>query len=395
MNLDQIKRLRVDTPQGVSGTLNKEARYSFNYVSNKKETEASVSLPYRAESYASGNLFSVFAMNKPEGYLLDSLRHRFGKISKLDDMALLKITGRHQIGRLSYIDEEDDFSSSKPTVSLDELRKSKASEALFEYLVDTYFDSGISGFQPKVMIADKDAVSVVDRATAVTPDLIVKSAGSDYPHLAENEFLCMSVARKCGFNVPEFWLSDDNGLLILKRFDIANDGARLGLEDICAIANKSADEKYHGSYEGVAKIIATVCGSNSKESLRRLFEYIALSILVKNGDAHLKNFSIIYDHPGSGVSLSPLYDVVTTSIYSSVNQRTGMNIVDRTLALNMNKSKNYPTNNELCEFGRKSCLIENPEDIIARIEEAKLAVISENKGRLNDDLLKSMMDAWG
>ena len=85
-------------------------------------------------------------MNRPEGYLPDNLRNRLGKISKLDDMALLKITGKHQIGRLSYIDELDDINPKKPKISLDDLRKSQASEELFDYLVETYFDSGISGF---------------------------------------------------------------------------------------------------------------------------------------------------------------------------------------------------------------------------------------------------------
>lgn len=394
MKLDKIKQLRVDTPQGTAGHLNKESRFSFNYSSAAKETEASLALPYRAESYASGNLFSVFAMNRPEGYLLDSLRNRFGKTSRLDDMALLKITGKHQIGRLSYVDEQETLESRKPTVSLDELRQSRASEELFNYLVDTYFDSGISGFQPKVLVADKDQSPLVERATAATPDLIVKSAGAEYPHLAENEFLCMSVARECGMAVPDFWLSEDAGLFILKRFDIDQNGNRLGLEDICALANKTAEEKYHGSYEGVGQVISRVCPNHGLDDLQRYFEYIALSVLLKNGDAHLKNFSVIYAHPGSEARLSPLYDVVTTTVYKSTSPRTGMNIIDRTLALNLNKSRSYPDIETLCEFGRKSCFVDKPEQVLERIEEAKLKVLSDNRGRIDDGFLGEMAAAW-
>ncbi len=394
MKLEKIKKLRVDTPQGISGHLNKESRFSFNYLSAEKEVQASVSLPFRAESYASGGLFSIFAMNRPEGYLLDSLRHRFGKISVLDDMALLKITGKHQIGRLSYVDETDDIESKKPNISLDELRRSQASESLFEYLMDTCFDSGISGFQPKVMVLESDARPVVNRATAVTPNLIVKSAGAEYPHLTENEFLCMSVARECGFNVPEFWLSDDSGLFILKRFDSAHDGARLGLEDMCVLGNKTAEEKYHGSYEGIARVVATICGNESNNDLKSFFEYVATSVLLRNGDAHLKNFSVLYEHPGKQISLSPLYDVVTTAVYGVTNARTGMNLVDRTLALNLNKTKNYPDIRTLCEFGRKSCLIDNPDQIIERIEEAKIKVLADNRDRIDPDFLLEMRAAW-
>lgn len=387
MNLDRIKKLRVDTPQGVSGHLNKEARFSFNYLSPQKEVQASVALPFRAESYSGGDLFSVFAMNRPEGYLLDYLRHRFGKKSKLDDMALLKITGKHQIGRLSYIDETDDIEPRKRNVSLDELRSSRASEELFEYLVDTYFDSGISGFQPKVLIGGE--------AGAGGPSLVVKSSGFEYPHLAENEFLCMSVAKECGFNVPDFWLSDDGELFILGRFDIAPDGTRLGLEDMCVLGNKSAEEKYHGSYEGIARVVAAVCGNTPNADLKALFEYVALSVLLKNGDAHLKNFSVLYEHPGKPIRLSPIYDVVTTSVYRSTNARTGMNIVDRTLALNLNKTKNYPDTKTLCEFGKRSCLVDRPEQVIEKIEEGKIRVLAENRGRIDSGFLSDMATAWG
>ncbi|MDI1307909.1 MAG: type II toxin-antitoxin system HipA family toxin [Methylotenera sp.] len=395
MNLDKIKSLQVVTPQGASGFLSKEARFSFNYTNSEKHVEVSLSMPMRAESYSGGGLFSVFAMNKPEGYLLDSLKNRFGKVAKLDDMSLLKITGKHQIGRLSYIDPNDMVESKKSTVSLNDLVKSTASEELFNYLVDTYFDSGISGFQPKVLVADKSIISpVVDKATAVTPDLIVKSAGDDYPHLAENEFMCMSVAKEAGISVPDFWLSEDNGLFILKRFDIADSGNRLGMEDMCALTNTSADDKYHGSYEGVGRIIASLCGSNSTESLHRYFEYVALSVLVKNGDAHLKNFSLIYEHPSAEVKLSPIYDVVTTSVYQSTNPRTGMNIIDRTMALGMNKSKNYPDNNALCKFGRSICGVSRPQEVIDRIEAAKITVIRDSKGRIDDGFLADMIKVW-
>jgi serine/threonine-protein kinase HipA len=396
MNLNKIKKLLVSTPQGESGFLNKEAQFSFGYTSPLRETEISIAMPFQAASYNHGALFSIFLMNKPEGYLLDSLRSRFGKISPLDDMALLKITGQHQIGRLTFSDPLEKLESLNPSVGLDELLKSNASEDLFNYLVDKYFNSGISGFQPKVLVADKDNKSpVIDKATAITPDLIVKSAGEDYPHLAENEFMCMSVAKEAGFDVPNFWLSDDNGLFIIERFDIDNHKGRLGLEDMCSITNKPSEEKYHGSYEGIAKIISTLCTSDTNKNLSRYFESIALSVLLKNGDAHLKNFSLIYEHPGADINLSQIYDVVTTSVYSSTNPRTGMNIVDRTLALNMNKSKSYPSDTELCNFGKSVCQLSNPREVLDRIEDAKQKVISESIHRVDSSFLKNMAECWG
>ena len=70
----KVKRLVVTTPQGLAGTLEKESRFVFNYQTTDRECEASLLMPLRAESYSDGRLFSVFEMNRPEGYLLDYLR---------------------------------------------------------------------------------------------------------------------------------------------------------------------------------------------------------------------------------------------------------------------------------------------------------------------------------
>jgi serine/threonine-protein kinase HipA len=37
--------------------------------------------------------------------------------------------------------------------------------------------------------------------------------------------------------------------------------------------------------------------------------------LLKNGDAHLKNFGLIYEGNGEKCRMAPIYDVVTTTIY--------------------------------------------------------------------------------
>ncbi len=393
MKTPKIKVLSVETPEGHAGRLTKEARYVFNYETTTHDAEVSLVMPLRAQSYASGGLFSVFEMNRPEGYLLDVIKKRFAKQAPLDDMALLKITGANQIGRLTYRDPEDDIVKALPQVSKEELIGSTASAELFEFLSDIYFNSGVSGFQPKVIMPDAGA-HIAEKASAVTPDLIVKAAGEDYPFLAQNEFMCMEVARRAGLMVPPFWLSEDGGLFITERFDVAADGQRLGLEDMAVLMGKSPEEKYNGSVENIAKAVDLFCGSNSAESKSRLFEYIALSVSLKNGDAHLKNFSLIYDTPRGDVRLSPLYDVVTTMIYKIENPRTGATKVDNTMALNMFKAKSYPPTSLLLTFGRAVCMVKNPESVIERIEEAKRETLSEHQSRIDPWLHANLKSVW-
>src|SRR6185312_1025153 len=98
--------------------------------------------------------------------------------------------------------------------------------------------------------------------------------------------------------------------------------ASLGFEDMTVLMNKTSRQKYEGSYENVAKAVRLYCSeADSLIELRRLFEYVAFSVMVHNGDGHLKNFGLLYEHPGDrrSVRLAPLYDVVTTSLYGATD----------------------------------------------------------------------------
>jgi serine/threonine-protein kinase HipA len=291
----KIKHLIVGTPQGVAGNLHKEARYAFNYSARERQCEISLTMPLRAESYASGALLPVFEMNKPEGYLLHKIEEAFAKAGGLDDMRLLDIVGGEQIGRLSYARAEERREARSRQVGLAEILERRPASELFDFLVATYFESGISGVQPKVLVPDADRPQrSVGRETVIHADLIVKSGGEEFPHLTQNEFMCMSAARAAGIETPPFWLSDDGGLLVVERFDLTQDGP-LGFEDMAVLMNKSSRQKYEGSYENVAKAVRLYCAeADPLRDLQRLFEYVAFTVMVRNGDGHLKNFGLLY-----------------------------------------------------------------------------------------------------
>ena len=82
------------------------------------------------------------------------------------------------------------------------------------------------------------------KATVLTSDLIVKSGRQEYPGLAANEFLCMSMARACGLRVPEFYLSKNKELFVMQRFDRTPSGMSLGFEDMAVLAGLSSRDKY-------------------------------------------------------------------------------------------------------------------------------------------------------
>jgi serine/threonine-protein kinase HipA len=396
----RVRELIVSTPQGEAGTLTKEARHVFAYSTRKSERQVSLTMPLRAETYAETPLLPAFAMNRPEGFLLERIQRAFRSV-QLDDMALLSITGGDQIGRLRYMAPGKAVPRKKAEVGLAMLLKTGSQAGLFEHLVEMYLESGISGFQPKVMIPDADRVAldkVAEKTTATTPNLILKAAGDDYPHLPVNEYLCMSAARRAGIQVPSFWLSEDQSLFVMERFDVEGE-KQLGFEDMAVLMGKNhlqPNFKYSSSYEKIALVIGMNCGSNAADSFARFFEYLALSVMVRNGDAHLKNFGLLYEHPDAAEPprLSPLFDVVTTAVYRYENQRTGIEMADRTMALKLNKSVRYPTHDELVAFGRNVCHVQHPQAVLERIADAMWATLAEDGARLPAAFLADLRAEW-
>ena len=396
-SVTRIEHLRVSTPQGDSGDLLKESRYVFNYTAREPDKATSLIMPIRAESYSSGGLLPVFEMNKPEGYLLSKIEETFAKVGPLDDMALLNLVGGKQIGRLSYAQPGITREHARAQIGRKALLARRPTADLFNELVAIYFDSGISGVQPKVLLPDADkAAPLAERSTLVYSDLIVKASGEEFPHLTQNEYLCMSAARRAGLPVPDFWLSDDGGLFVVERFDLQG-GTALGFEDMAVLMNRPNREKYQGSYEGISKAIRLYCTeSDPLPQLQRFYEYVCLVVMVRNGDGHLKNFGLVYSHPGdrTSIRLAPLYDVVTTSIYALSPSAAGITKYDRTLALNLAKSKQYPDRATLLDFGRAICQVARPERVLERIADAMTQTLREERERIPGELLGLMSSEW-
>jgi serine/threonine-protein kinase HipA len=398
--MTKIKALAVTTPQGASGVLSRESQFVFNYTATDRPRQISLTMPIRPKSYASNALLPIFAMNRPEGFLLSRIQAAFAKVGGLDDMKLLSIVGTNQIGRIEVSVPGEARKAPTPQVGLTTLLKEPASQALFNFLCDVYLESGISGVQPKVLLPDVERTGQVDsKATVLNSDLIVKSGGDEYPWLTENEFLCMDAARRANIHVPKFWMSDDGGLFVMQRFDLRDD-QRIGFEDMSVLTGKLPDPegayKYKGSYEDIATAIQLYAGEGEAIAAKqRYFEYVALSMMVRNGDAHMKNFGMLYEHPGEGApTLAPLYDVMTTTVYAYQSARTGASLVDRTMALKLAKSKSFPTRETLLQFGADVCHVRNPDQVIDRIATAMSESLSQNRPRIDPEFFQKMSAEW-
>lgn len=336
-------------------------RTAFYYDDKLADEDAvSITMPVRRAPYCPktaglvSNLPPIFDQNLPEGALREYLTARYRKlIPSMGDFDLAAITGLGTLGRVRIVPHghalPDDDTPATPELA--RIISDPDSLELMDELMEKFADkSAVSGVQPKVLYGAAGTPPQPGAARTTLPlgRYIIKTEGGDFPWLCLNEYLCMRVAAQSGLACPAIRLSESAQMLIIQRFDIARDGTPLGLEDAATLSARTARQKYEGSYEQLVQRMALMVPAAERGPLRlALFKRIAISCALGDGDAHLKNFALVYASPVETATLSPAYDVCCTLAYLRHDQ----------LALSMGGQRAFPDHDRLVEFGRTICLL--------------------------------------
>lgn len=355
--------IRVWTDEFPSGALDRarpggqdarSRKTTFAYESTTlAERAVSLTMPVRLASWDTDHgIAPIFEMNLPEGALRERLRLAFAKATgSFDDYDLLAIVGRSQLGRVRYTAMDAELGGAVPFQSVDEIVESRRGGELYRYLLEKFAaHSGISGVQPKFLVRDEGKLSGAEEGKrTLSPSFrgathIVKFwDSSEFPELAANEFFCLKAAGRCGLTVAPHRLAEDGSALVMERFDLTADGRYRGFEDFCVLNARRTEEKYRGSYETaiVKRFQQFARSSDVAEESLRLFTLIALNAAIRNGDAHLKNFGVVYDEVLGDVHLAPVYDLVTTTAYLPQDR----------MALTLAGSTEWPAAKQLVQLG--------------------------------------------
>lgn len=226
----------------------------------------------------------------------------------------------------------------------------------------------VTGVQPKLSLhlAEGAEKNSPKRFTIVgfLGTYILKPPTLHYPQLPEVEDLTMHLAESAKIKVvPHSLIRLQSGNLcyITKRIDRYKNG-KLHMEDMCQLTEKLTEDKYHGSYEQIAKAILKY-SINPGLDVVNFFEQLLFSFLIGNADMHLKNFSLIRD-TGAGYILSPAYDMVATAIVNPVD--------DEDLALNLNgKKKKIKQSDFMAAFDTLHLDKKQQENIFNKMVKAK------------------------
>ena len=176
----------------------------------------------------------------------------------------------------------------------------------------------VTGVQPKLSLhLARGERNEPDRLTlmGVAGDYILKPQAKAYPNLPENEDLAMHLAELAGISVVPHTLAkmaDGELCYITRRIDRDAQGQKVAMEDSCQLLERLTEDKYHSSYEQVAKVIARF-SEVGKLDVVNFWEVVIFCWLTGNSDMHLKNFSL-YNPKAVGWRLAPAYDLLAVRL---------------------------------------------------------------------------------
>ncbi len=195
----------------------------------------------------------------------------------------------------------------------------------------------LAGIQMKFSMKEKDGRYNLTK-NGELGDWIIKTPSTKHKHLPLNEYTAMSLAALAGVDIPDIKLIELNKLdnlpqinlpdeklaFAIKRFD-REGNTRIHMEDFAQVLVKYPHKKYDSAnYEQIGKVIYDYSGDGLSDA-QQLARRLLVNILLANGDAHLKNWSLLYQNKITP-RLSPAYDMVTTNVYIDEEKEYALNL---------------------------------------------------------------------
>ena len=310
--------------------------YDEGYLTDGVREPLSHALPLRREPYSHVSVEPVLSNLLPD----DIIRTRLGEILQIpreNTFAFLKAIGGDCAGAVAFFPA----GRTPAVVTAGEFRELSNDEAgaVLDNLEKRPLDIGEEGLRISGAGAQDKLIACIRDGRVLLPlngtpsTHIIKTEIRNYPGSVENEWYSMSLAAACGLSVAESGIAVIGGKrrFVSTRYDrMPVDGRvkRLHQEDFCQMLGIDPKRKYETL--GGPGIVASfrllrelsVSAADTLEFIDRLI----FNFLVGNGDAHGKNFSVLYK---DGVAtLAPMYDVMSTAVYPEVGRRMAMKIDD-------------------------------------------------------------------
>ncbi len=319
---ERIDRLSLHIAGTVQGetTIAREAgreEWTFTYTP-QAGPDAALTMPRNQPAYVWDGILPAFEQHLPE-MDVGMFPAAIWKLIVRDHAGLVWVAGQRRLGQLRFTRTGEPL----PEIAALGLNQSTIAaatdgDALFADLVSRLTSlPGVSGVQPKLLLPLAGGGEPL-RALADTH--LLKSNRPEHAFATTVEAATLDLAEGCGFDVPARILSADGRLLAIARFDLDRLGEPIGFDEACSLMGLWSRDKYTRSCEALHKsLLAFLPPAQRHAATLELFRRFAFNLLVENGDAHLKNFGLLYDTPDAA-RLAPMYDVLTTTCFEGLAQ---------------------------------------------------------------------------
>ena len=122
------------------------------------------------------------------------------------------------------------------------------------------------------------------------------------------EYAYNQMARDCGIDISESRLLEENGRrhFMTRRFDRLENGSKLHMQSLCAIAHYDFNMAGAHSYEQAFQVMRQL--QLPMAAMEQQYRRMVFNIVARNQDDHVKNIAFLMDKTGQW-SLSPAFDV--------------------------------------------------------------------------------------
>lgn len=320
------------------------ARFSFAEAYIQQPNRPVLGLQFENDLYASHSaklrLPPWFSNLLPEGRLRELIAQQNGVSTKREAQLLLTIG--HDLPGAVTVKLKNNGAETGALISKREqiLAPSSVAAGLWKFSL-----AGVALKFSAVREAERFTIPGTDERGG---DWIIKLPDANCEDVPQNEFAMMSLARAVGINVPaielvsrdrlplvpdHLWPRARESAFAIKRFDRDSSRIPVHMEDFAQVRGVWPDAKYESSFETVASICYR---GRDREALMEFTRRLVFNVLIGNGDAHLKNWTLLY-FDQTKPTLSPAYDLVSTIPYIDnenigLTWRGGRHFVDVTLA---------------------------------------------------------------
>lgn len=314
-----------------------EFRYSNQWLESQEKFALSPALPLQEDPFNNRLTKSYFDNLLPEGDTLKTFEQIL-KRSFEDPYQMLEAYGLDCAGALE-INPNDESQDLKINGKLEKLTFEEIDqvidrrESLYVHTLTQHKGRfSLAGAQDKIPVIFKSGELFLPKDSSPTTHILKPPTRiSGVYESVFNEYLCMQLAKEVGFPTPEVKIvGKENPLFLIARYDRKNTNSgieRIHQFDLCQAQGYPSAEKYEeDGGPDLAKDYNAVQSISDRKirDLELILGWVSFNLIIGNNDSHSKNLSFLMQD--SEVSLAPLYDLLSTTVYEKMTANFAFNI---------------------------------------------------------------------